>query len=172
MFTTWNSKRTTADATGDERAVATSLLEFHRETLFAKCEGISEEQLKKRAIPPSAMSLLGLLRHMIQVEMLWTQECLEGRNPEYPFKNPEVPDSEFEALDSMPVEEVFFRYLAAVEISRTSLASYDFDELKFARIFHREVSVRFIHIHLLEEYARHCGHADLLREAVDGRTGY
>lgn len=172
MFTTWGTKRTAADTTGDERAVLTSLLEFHRETLFAKCEGISEAQLKKRAVPPSAMSLLGLLRHMIQVEMFWTQECLEGRRPEYPFENLEVPDSEFEDLESMSVEEVFFRYLAAVEVSRTSLASYDFDELKFARILRQEVSVRFIHTHLLEEYARHCGHADLLREAVDGKTGY
>lgn len=172
MFVTWSTKRTKADTTGDERAVLTSLLEFHRETLLAKCEGISDAQLKERAVPPSALSLLGLLRHAIQVEIFWTQECLEGRKPDYPFKNPDVPDCEFEDLDSMPVEEVFFRYLACVEVSRTSMASYDFDQLKFSRAFGREVSVRFIYIHLLEEYARHCGHADLLREAVDGRTGY
>jgi len=123
-----------------ERQAIEELLEYHRATLLWKCAGLTGEQLARRAVPPSSMSLLGLVRHMAEVERVWFRDRLDGED----------------------VDRIYGPW------------DTDFDE---ADAVHRRdgseetIDVRALLLHMIEEYARHNGHADLLRECVDGNTG-
>ena len=174
MFTGWPVKRTSPAFTGDERAILNSLLDFHRETALAKCEGLSDQQLRTQAISGSPHSLIGILRHLTYVELFWTQEVVEKRTFEevgYPYGSADN-DADFFETGSHSGVDAMQLFSAAVAQGRATLAKSDFDELRFASAFNAEVSIRFIHAHMLEEYARHCGHIDMLREALDGQIGY
>ena len=174
MFTGWPVKRTPPSYTGDERSILNSLLDFHRETALAKCEGLTDDQLRSQPVPGSPHSLIGLLRHLTYVELYWCQEVVAQRGSDeigYPFGSADN-DADFFEVHSHSGDEVFTIYSEAVKTGRESLARVDFDELRFSAAFNRELSIRFIHAHMLEEYARHCGHIDMLREALDGKIGY
>ncbi len=174
MFTPWPKDRTPARVTGDERAMANSLLDFHRETVLAKCEELSEEQLRTTPVPNSPHSLIGILRHLTHAELFWSQEVLEGKSVHeigY-FYGTENDDPDFFNLISHPISEVFTNFQSSVDRSRKSMASKDLDAHFFSSAYGREVSARFVHLHLLEEYARHLGHMDMIREALDGKIGY
>jgi len=158
-------ERTRAPRIGDERTLLLGWLDFHRATLLMKCEGLDEAQLKLRACEPSTLSLLGLVRHMTEVERGWFRRSIGGEQVAPIYYSDQAPDDDFDALDSTPVSVVFERYLDEVELCRKIMDSAALDDVAGDR------SVRWIVIHMVEEYARHNGHADLLRERIDGATG-
>jgi uncharacterized damage-inducible protein DinB len=158
---------------GDERATLTGFLDYHRATLAMKCHGLTPEQLATRATPPSALSLLGLVRHLAEVERGWFRGfALEQSEPRY-YSDAD-PDGDFDNArgDEDAVRDAFRYWQAEVEHAREITAAAELDQTYFrARRGGETISLRWILLHLIEEYARHNGHADLLREALDGVTG-
>ena len=157
--------------TGDEAEILWSMLDYYRSTLLWKCEGLNEDQLKLLSVPPSKLSLLDLLRHLAAGERHWFQRVLLGRNLEPLYSL--TPDGEIDPLDPTPAAEVVQRFLTACDESRSISSVYSLDEIVPAGRtgYRRPASLRFIAVHMIEEYARHCGHADLLRETIDGSVG-
>ncbi|WP_066363620.1 DinB family protein [Herbidospora mongoliensis] len=157
---------------GDERATLIGFLDYQRDTLAWKCEGLTGEQLRLRGVEPSSLSLLGLVRHMADVERAWFRIRLNGEDLPPIFFTDEHPDDDFDALDSAPVEEVFATWRTEIETARKISAETDLGALmKKPNRAGELMSHRWILAHMLEEYARHNGHADLLRERIDGATG-
>ena len=154
-----------------ERAMLEAWLEFHRTTLLLKCEGLDDAARKARPIPTSKLSLHGLIRHMAEVERGWFQRTLQ-RAPEtlYIWTDRDVEDSELVPLDDADWDADVATWQAECEASRQSVVERELDDTGLRR--GKEVSLRWIYTHMIEEYARHNGHADLLRERVDGSTGY
>jgi len=157
--------------TGDEAEILWSMLDYHRSTLLWKCEGLNEDQLRCLSVPPSKLSLLDLLRHLAAMERHWIQRVLLGRNLEPLYSL--TPDGEIDPLDPTPAAEVVQRFLIACDESRSIISVHPLDEVvPSARTgYGHPASLRFIAVHMIEEYARHCGHADLLRETIDGVVG-
>ena len=152
----------------DERTMLDAWLEFHRATLLMKCSGLDEKQLKLRAAEPSTLSLLGLVRHMTEVERGWFRRRIAGESGDTAgpiYYTDERPDDDFDALDDTEVMLVFDRYMREVEACRRAAAGVSLDTVV------GDYSVRWIMTHMIEEYARHNGHADLVRERIDGSTG-
>ncbi len=145
-------------------------LDYHRATLLWKCAGLTETQLKERSCPPSSLSLLGLLRHMTDVENGWFAGNLTGEGNRPRYYGPDQPDGEFDNLDSAPTDEVFAAFVAECDRSREVTAGVDLDHTFVSRRGNT-ISVRWVYTHMIEEYARHNGHADLLRERIDGAVG-
>jgi hypothetical protein len=154
--------------TGDERAMLAGFLDWHRETLRWKCAGLTDEQLRTRSVAGSGLTLLGLVRHLTEVERWWFLPFL-GEEPEPVYFTDEKPDDDFDALDTVPPAEVFDRLAAEVERIRAEVAPFGLDA-EFVRSG-KAYSLRWVHLHMIEEYARHNGHADLIREGIDGVTG-
>ncbi|MEU6732817.1 DinB family protein [Streptomyces physcomitrii] len=150
-----------------ELATLLDFLSGYRMTLRMKCEGLSPEQLARRSVPPSTMSLLGLLRHLAEAERDWRNWITEGEPLPKLYG---ARDADFdEALGEQSVVEAAYADLAREqEATDAALAAHpDLGE----RLGKDGTSVRELQVHRIEEYARHCGHADLLRECVDGRVG-
>jgi uncharacterized damage-inducible protein DinB len=150
-------------------------LSNYRLTLGMKCEDLSPEQLATRSVPPSTMSLLGLVRHMAWVEHNWFYRCLQGHG-EVPrlYWSPNDNDLDFNGAvaDVAVVEDAFMAWKAQIAAADQWLDGLtDLDATVLTPRRGEVVSVRDVLIHMIEEYARHCGHADLLRECIDGRTG-
>ena len=157
-----------------ELATIRQYLSNYRLTLGMKCEGLSPEQLAARSVPPSTMSLLGLVRHMARVEHNWFYRCLQDhRDVPRLYWSPDDHDLDFEGAVADPavVEDAFGTWRAQIAAADEWLDGAI--DLGAVAITARgeEASVRDILVHMIEEYARHCGHADLLRECIDGRTG-
>lgn len=154
---------------GSEAEVLSAMLDHYRGTLLWKCEGLDEAQLRRRSVTPSALCLLDLLRHMTEAERYWFQHCLAGRDIEnlYVISSTGYVDES----DKTPAAEVARNFLAACEESRRIFAAVPLDEVVPSAVYSGPVCHRFIVTHLIGEYARHCGHADLLREAIDGAVG-
>lgn len=150
-----------------------SYLDFHRDTLAMKCDGLSDEQLRNRAVSPSTLSLLGLVRHMAEVERGWIQNRLQGADRPYIYcSEDEDPDGDFDNIDDADVAEAFDTWREQCAISRRAVTDAEsLDVIVKNAPRGRHVSLRWIMLHLIEEYARHNGHADLLRERIDGATG-
>jgi uncharacterized damage-inducible protein DinB len=152
-------------------------LRNYRLTLDLKCRDLSPEQLATRSVPPSTLSLLGLVRHLAYVEQTWFQRALQGNLAEpRPFTSPDDPDIEFNGAvgTSACVEEAFASWRREIERAEAWLDTQSDADMARTVVYngHGETtSVRDILVHMIEEYARHCGHADLLRECLDGRTG-
>jgi uncharacterized damage-inducible protein DinB len=147
-------------------------LDYHRATLELKCEGLSPDQLRERAVPPSALSLLGLVRHMAEVETGWFRRGIAGEEVGPRFYSEADPDGDFNNVDDADPEEAFSAWRDACNRSRAILAGIASLDAHAAR--QRDgvtFSVRWIVVHMIEEYARHNGHADLLRERLDGSVG-
>jgi uncharacterized damage-inducible protein DinB len=157
---------------GPERDQLDGWLDFHRATLVMKCAGLSVEQLCERPVASSSLSLLGLLRHMTFVEQIWFQAVFAGRDVTSHYKRDDDPDADFHDLDSASLEEVAELFAQSCATSRELASGHELDEMAAAPRRGREVDLRWSYIHMIEEYARHNGHADLLRELVDGVTGY
>jgi hypothetical protein len=155
--------------TGNEAEILWSKLDFLRSTILKKCEGLGEQQLKLRSVMPSELSLLELLQHLTGAERHWFQECLAGMVLEPLYTT--TPDGEIEPLDPTTTEETVAQYLTACDDSRRISAAHSLEEVVFSVVYDQAVSSRFIAVHMIEEYARHCGHADLLRETIDGAVG-
>ena len=163
-------KRELAPLEAEERVTLTAFLDFQRATLAVKCDGLTDDQLRERAVPPSSLSLLGMVRHMAEVERNWFRPLLGGEQMSAIF----APDMDIEAafrdVPTAGVAEAFGVWQAECEHARALVAaapSLDVTGIRGGERF----SLRWVIVHMIEEYARHNGHADLLRERVDGSTG-
>ncbi|MEU7649695.1 DinB family protein [Streptomyces huasconensis] len=157
-------------AAAGERASLTAFLQYQRETLAMKCAGLTSEQLKERAVPPSDMSLLGLVRHLAEVERSWFRNVLNGEAQQANWSG-RVPGehADFDVADADP-DEAFEVWHA--ECARSRAVVDALESLDTAVDFRGDTySLRYVLTHMIEEYARHNGHADLLRERIDGVTG-
>jgi uncharacterized damage-inducible protein DinB len=153
-----------------ERAMLEAWLDYHRTTLLLKCEGLDDARRKARPVATSLLSLHGLLRHMAEVERSWFRRTLLSQ-PETPpiWYDPAVDDSEMVPLDDASWDEDVASWEAECLDSRTAAASFGLDD---TGLRHGEpCSLRWIYVHMIEEYARHNGHADLIRELLDGSVG-
>ena len=154
-----------------ERETLEAWLEFHRTTLLLKCEGLDDEDRKRRPVATSLLSLHGLVRHMAEVERNWFHRVLL-REPDTPsiWYDPAVEDSELVPLDDADWEADLAAWHVECEASRTAAAAHALDD---TGIRHGEpCSLRWIYVHMIEEYARHNGHADLIRELADRSVGW
>jgi uncharacterized damage-inducible protein DinB len=150
----------------DERTMLAGYLAWHRSVLLHKCAGLTGAQLAERTVPPSTLSLLGLIRHMAKVERIWFRERFAGEPVERLHAGTDV---DFDDLDPSAAAEEYERLLEESRIADKIVASASLDD---TFTYDGDVfSVRFLYLHLIQEYARHNGHADLLRERTDGVTG-
>jgi uncharacterized damage-inducible protein DinB len=153
-----------------EREMLERWLEFHRTTLELKCEGLSDDERKRRPVITSKLSLHGLVRHMAEVERNWFQRVLLRRSECPPiWFDPAIDDSELVPLDDADWEADLSAWRAECEASRRAARSHTLDDTGLRR--GNPCSLRWIYVHMIEEYARHNGHADLIRELVDGSVG-
>jgi uncharacterized damage-inducible protein DinB len=153
-----------------ERAMLDAWLDYHRDTLALKCDGLAGDQLRQRAVPPSSLSLLGLVRHMAEVERQWFTMVLGGEQVRFHYSTDDSPDAEFDDVDGADVAEAFGTWRSECEDARRRAAAAPSLDVT-ATWRGQEFSLRWIMVHMIEEYARHNGHADLLRERIDGTVG-
>jgi uncharacterized damage-inducible protein DinB len=155
-----------------ERQALEAWLDFHRDTLLRKCAGLTAGQLKERAVPPSRLSLLGLVRHMTEVERWWFRIHAASTDMSFPY-DPDQTGQDFEALDDADAAANIEAFKREVEHARAAVAGKQLDDVVPSHADHPERTrdVRWIYLHMIEEYARHNGHADLIRERIDGVTG-
>jgi uncharacterized damage-inducible protein DinB len=152
-----------------EREMLHDWLRWHRATLLRKCAGLDATQLAKRSVPPSSLSLLGLVRHMSDCERGWVRQLFCGQRIPDLYYRSDSPSADFEEADPARAEEDYELYLAECQAVDAALEGLKLDDT----VTFREIttSVRWMWQHLVEEYARHNGHADLVREAIDGSVG-
>ncbi|MFG2810659.1 DinB family protein [Streptomyces massasporeus] len=156
---------------GDERHVLTAQLDFHRTTFELKCSGIAPERLSERSVAPSELSLHGLLRHLADVERWWFRIQWGQEDVPLLYHSPEDPGRDFREVEG-DVAEAFTAWRAECARSREIVATEpDLDRTVPHKLTGDPVSVRAVLSHMIAEYARHNGHADLLRERLDGATG-
>jgi uncharacterized damage-inducible protein DinB len=168
-----DSRRAEPEMTGlGEREMLEGWLEFHRVTLLLKCEGLSDEARKSRPVASSKLSLHGIVRHMAEVERSWFRRVLR-RDAEAPYiwYDPEVEDSEMVPLDRANWEADLVAWQHECDASRQAAAELTLEDTGVTRSG-KECSLRWIYAHMVEEYARHNGHADMIRELVDGAVGW
>jgi uncharacterized damage-inducible protein DinB len=171
---TWTApepERTRPPASGPERAQLDAWLDFHRQTLLAKCAGLTPEQLAAASVPPSNLTLLGLLRHMADVERAWFRIRFRAEPISFIHATEEQEDADFENIDPATAEQDYATFLEEVELARLAVKDRGLDETFFHDYRKADMDLRWIYVHMIEEYARHNGHADLLRERIDGATG-
>ena len=156
---------------GNERAMLEGWLDFHRQTLLVKCTGLTADQLRLRAVEPSSLSLLGLVRHMAEVERAWFRRRFAGEHLERIYSSNGRPDVDFDDVDTADAEADFATFTREVDLARTAARGRSLDDQFFNPHARVEMDLRWIFVHMIEEYARHNGHADLLRERIDGTTG-
>jgi hypothetical protein len=172
---TWTAPEITRRDPGGndpERVLLESYLDYHRDTLLMKCSGLDEEQLKRASVEPSELSLLALVRHLSDVEYGWFCYSVDGQKLEdLPLYGPaEDPYADFREAPRADPEETFERFRVAVKDAKEAAARHRLDDT-FEHRHHGTTSLRWVYLHMIEEYARHNGHADLLRERIDGATG-
>ncbi|GLY94608.1 hypothetical protein Acsp02_18630 [Actinoplanes sp. NBRC 103695] len=156
--------------TGDERAMLEGWLDWHRLTLLSKCAGLTAGQLKKAAVEPSNLTLLGLVRHMAEVERSWFRTRSAGQDVGMLFCSEANPDGDFDDVEDADAESDFGTFRAEVGLARQAAAGLPLEH-EFATSRVPAISLRWVYLHMIEEYARHNGHADFLRERLDGVTG-
>ncbi|AGJ53600.1 DinB family protein [Streptomyces sp. NPDC053741] len=155
-----------------ERTMLEGWLDYHRATLAMKCAGLTDSQLREASVPPSEFTLLGLVRHLAENERGWFREVLAGEELPPIYGTEEDPDGEFHVTEEDTWEEARTTWETEIEAARANAAKLGLDGLsagvgKAGKPF----TLRWIYTHMIEEYARHNGHADLVRERIDGATG-
>ncbi|MGW4160082.1 DinB family protein [Streptomyces sp. NPDC004788] len=164
--------RTLPDTQEAERTALEQWLDWHRLTLAVKCAGLDDAQLRTASAPPSDLNLLGLVRHMAEVERGWFRRILTGEEVGWIYATEEDRDRDIHVTDEDTWEEAYATWQAEIEQARANAAGRGLDDLTVGR--HRSgqtFNLRWIYLHMIEEYARHNGHADLIRERIDGATG-
>ena len=156
-----------------EREMLDAWLEYHRTTLLLKCEGLDEHGLRTQPVPSSVMSLQGLVRHMAEVERNWFRRVLNGESrdvagPIY-YDRETNPDGDFEMPEDAAFADDMAIWQQEIETARALAATRDLEDTAEGKS--ETFSLRWILIHMIEEYARHNGHADLIREMIDGSVG-
>src|SRR6266511_2613272 len=157
-------ERTEPPLNADERSTLDAYLDYHRATLLWKGDGLTDGQLRQRSVHPSTLSLLGLVRHMTEVERGWFRQDLGEPLPDI-YSSKKRPNADFEEVEQPDLAA----YRSEVRAARAAVAVLSLEHL--VKNLTRTYSLRWIYLHMLEEYARHNGHADLLRQAIDGATG-
>lgn len=164
-------ERVSPPLTAGERETLRAFLDFHRATLAMKCAGLSDEDLRRRSMPPSTLSLLGLVRHMAEVERTWFRRVIDGEDAPLVWS----PEGDFQvAYDASTTTraEAFDAWEAEVARAREiELAAESLEVTGYVPKWGENVSLRLVMLHLIHEYARHNGHADFLREGIDGVVG-
>ncbi len=157
--------------TADERATLDGWLDFYRATLESKCEGLTDDQLRTASCAPSPLSLFGLVQHLAEVERNWFRRVLARERVDaiYPSTSDNGRDDGFTVADGAGFGEALATWRAEVAASRANSAGRDLGAT--SPYGGGEVSLRWIFSHMIAEYARHCGHADLIRERIDGAAG-
>ncbi|GGM71496.1 DinB family protein [Dactylosporangium sucinum] len=154
----------------DERTLLEGFLDWQRAVLVGKCTGLTGAELAQRSTPPSTLSLLGLLRHVTDVELEWFHQRFRGETVAFHYRRADAKDAAFDELDPAAAEQDHARLLAQWEDSRAVAATAALDDA-FEDVLRGPMSLRAMYLHLIQEYARHNGHADLLRQRIDGETG-
>jgi hypothetical protein len=156
--------------TDDERTTLEVFVDRHRATFVWKCAGLTGEQLASRPVRSSSLSLLGLIRHLADMERAWFGRYVSGLDLPAAFSGADGPDAAFHLADPVRAEDDYRRLVEEWELSRQRVVGRSLDDVFWSeRRGHR--SLRWVFNHVVEEYARHNGHADLLREAIDGSVG-
>jgi uncharacterized damage-inducible protein DinB len=154
-----------------ERETLRAFLDYHRATLAMKCDGLSDDDLRRQSMPPSTLSLLGLVRHMAEVERTWFRRVINAEDIPLRWSD----DGDFQAAydaSTSTRSEAFEAWQAEVEHSRRiEREAESLDVIGYQASWDEDVSLRLVMLHLIHEYARHNGHADFLREAIDGTVG-
>ncbi len=165
---TWTAPEVTRDEgplVAGEREMLQAFLDWHRATLLHKCAGLTGEQLAERSVPPSPLSLLGLIRHMTRVERAWFRQRFADEQVDDAYDR----DAVWQATDPARAAADYARFTEEIKLADAAAANAPLD----ATFVHdgETMSLRLIYLHMIEEYARHLGHADLIRERIDGTTG-
>jgi hypothetical protein len=147
-----------------------SMLDYYRGTLLVKCSELDDADLRRRAVAPSKLSLLGMLCHAADFEVYWFANVFAGLELTCTY-DPDMVGADFDDLETRRGADVALTFQECVERSNDLTRGVDLDRHGALQPWGEPVSLRFIVVHLIEEYARHCGHADLLREVIDGQTG-
>jgi uncharacterized damage-inducible protein DinB len=158
-----------APVAGAEKPVLAGFLDHYREMMLRICEGLGEEDLR-RPMVPSGTSLIGMVKHLAYVERGWFAETIAGEDVSYPF-DLDDPTGDFRLVPGETCEDVFALYRAECARSREILDKFSLDDPALGKHRRRDYNVRWIVVHMIEETARHAGHADILREQLDGSTG-
>ncbi|WP_275465906.1 DinB family protein [Streptomyces noursei] len=154
-----------------ERETLRAYLDFHRATLARKIEGLTDEQLRRRAVPSSTLSLLGLVRHMAEVERTWFRRVVDGADIPLVWSDEGDFQAAFDDADATGASAIAAWQAEVAHARRIEEAAESLDLTAYQPRWGEDVSLRLIMLHLIHEYARHNGHADLLREGVDGAVG-
>jgi uncharacterized damage-inducible protein DinB len=173
-MTSWTAPAVTRidePSTGPERPMLEGWLDWQRQTLLLKAAGLDADQLKLASTPPSNLTLLGLIRHMTEVERSWFRRRAGGDTDlEYPYSSDDNPDGDFDDVADADAEANYAAFVAELATVRKVAAELPLEH-EFTGRRGKPISLRWVYMHMIEEYARHNGHADLLRERIDGQTG-
>lgn len=154
-----------------EREALAAYLDYYRATVEMKCRGLTSEQARTRSMSPSTLSLHGLVRHLAGCERWWFQQNFERRDVPFLFFTEDNPNLDFD----LPTDADFVADLEAwrdeCAVSREIVAAHELDDTARPLDWHEDVDLRWLVLRMITEYAQHCGHADLLREGIDGMTG-
>ena len=164
--------RSQAPSTG-ERATLTDYLHAYRQTLELKCQGLDASGMARRSVPPSTLSLLGLVRHLADVERRWFRQVLAGQDVPLIVRTADDREAAFDGAlpDPVLVDQAWAAWRAEVAFAREFADAAPDLEITGSIAPGDDITLREVLVHMIEEYARHCGHADLLRERIDGRVG-
>jgi hypothetical protein len=167
------SDRIDPPSNADEKPTLLAFLDYHRATLRDKCAGLTPDELVRPASPPSSLRLLGLVRHLTEVEEWWFSQVFAGDEPFDLYSSADDPDADLHVghADEAVVTQTWQRFDEQVGHSRAIAAGGDLDAPAARSLSGNAPGLRWILVHMIEEYARHNGHADLLREAIDGAVG-
>ncbi|MFI6780771.1 DinB family protein [Micromonospora sp. NPDC050276] len=174
---TWTAPkitRTPEPYVGDERTMLEGWLDYHRQTLLLKCAGLTAEQLKTPSVQPSGLTLLGLVRHLTEVERWWFRIRAAGEPLADLYNTDASPDGDLDDIADADAETDLATFTSEVAAVRAVAATLSLDDTFLRRRRDGsadEMNVRWVYVHMIEEYARHNGHADLIRERIDGVTG-
>ena len=161
----------TVPRVADERTMLEAWLDFHRQTLLMKCTGLNAEQLKRRSAVPSTLTLHGLVRHMAEVEREWFRICFAGQASGTLYSTDTWPDADFDDLEAADPAIDLATFAEEVRLARAVTVGRTLDDTFVHPRRGMAINLRWVYVHMIEEYARHNGHADLLRERIDGVTG-
>ena len=174
MTTEWTApavERADPDHVAAERRAVEQWLDYHRDILLAKCAGLTAEQLKRRAVPPSNLSLLGLVRHLADAERGWFRQCAAREDVPDLYWTEADSDADFDDIEAADAEADLDTYRREIAAARKAAAGKGLDDVVPFPWGGPDRDIRWIYLHMIEEYARHNGHADLIRECIDGVTG-
>jgi len=161
--------RTDPPRVADERTMYQTWLDFHRGTLLWKCAGLTDTQLKSASVSPSTLTLLGLLRHMSEVERSWFRSRAARLALPHLYCSDEDEDGDFDNVTDAVVDQDVATFKAECSAADEAVRALSLDDTFVGHS--GPISLRWVYVHMIEEYARHNGHADLLRESIDGATG-